>query len=93
MKYLIEEFHLTDSAAKKALTVWIIETNVKGNFDHSTGIFKKEPVQINDSEVIDVEFEDNPDEILSFCPECGNKLKIDLVNNSNWCENCKTNRT
>ncbi len=89
LKFLMAKFNISPSTASKALAVWLIETNVKGEYDHISGIFKKEPVEIKSSEVVDVEFQDVPDEILSFCPKCGNKLKIDLVNNTNWCETCK----
>ena len=86
VKYLIDKFKLSNSAASKALAIWIIETNIKGDYDHITGIFKKEPVEIDSSGIIDVEFHDVPDD-LSFCPNCGKKMNSN--DGDKWCLDCQ----
>ena len=87
LKYLIDEFKITNSTAYKALAIWIIETNVKGDYDPITGIFKKELVEMDTSEVIDIEFHDLPDESLSFCPNCGKKMISS--DGDKWCLDCQ----
>ncbi len=87
IKFLIDKFKLSNSAASKALAVWIIETNIKGDYDSITGIFKREPVEIESSEIIDVEFQDVPDGYLLFCPNCGKKMTSD--DGDKWCLDCQ----
>ena len=89
LKQLIDQFKLSHSAAYKALGVWIIESKTKGAYDPETGIFAKEPVEPVSSEVVDIEFHEVPDEPLPFCPECGEKLTMDVDSEELWCDNCK----
>ena len=83
LKHLIEEFKLSNSAAYKALTVWIIESGIKGTLDPKSGAFIREPVETVSSEIIDVEFHEVPDEPLSFCPNCGSKME------TGFCDKCQ----
>ena len=76
LKHLIDEFKLSYSASYKSLGIWILESRTKGNYDSKTGVFTREPIEIDSSEVIDLEFEEIPDEPMAFCPNCGKKLEI-----------------
>ena len=93
LKQLIDKFKLSPSAAYKSLGVWIIESKTKGTYDTKTGIFAREPVEPVSSGIIDIEFhdvpDDEPEELSSFCPNCGEKLTLDADSGEPWCEKCK----
>jgi hypothetical protein len=90
LKHLIDEFKLSYSAAYKSLGIWIIESKTKGDYDPKTGVFTREPVEIDSSEVIDLEFEEVIDESPAFCPNCGKKLEIIGLDKPTKCDDCGT---
>ncbi len=58
VEHMIEKFRLSQSSAVRAISVWALETSVKGEYDIMSGIYSKEPEE----------------EVLSFCPNCGKKM-------------------
>jgi len=89
---LVETNQISHSSASKIMAAWISQTEVNGDFDPSTGIFRKHQENIEPSKIIDAdfqEFSDKPDEFLPFCPECGQKLTLIVGSQQNWCGNCK----
>lgn len=97
VKYLADKFGITDSSALRIMTLWMNETEVRGDYDHLTGIFRREPVETVSQKIIDIEFHDIPTpdrpdagtvEKLGFCPDCGGKLTVMGDNQDMWCDNC-----
>ena len=62
VEHLIKEFRMSQSSTMKILDAWMKETTVRGNYDASTGVFKREPVETVSSGIIDIEAHDVLDE-------------------------------
>ena len=74
IEHLIDKFRLSKSSAIKALSIWAIETSVKGEYDVITGIYSKKPEPVPED--------------LAFCPNCGNKLEIIGPDKPDKCDEC-----
>jgi putative hemolysin len=99
VKFMADRFRFSDVSAARIFRIWLTETAVRGDYDMTTGIFRKEPVETVSPEIIDIEFQDVPDEqdtddkaVLNeepgFCPDCGGRLTTVEGSDGPWCGNC-----
>ena len=88
---LVKLFQIEDVRAASIIKAWAKENDVKGEYDSVTCIFKRSTPPIDQSQSIDIEFQEIPDEPdsmeLPFCPHCGKRATN--VDAGIYCENCQ----